>query len=155
MGFQGVKSFTSEVGEYVDGQRLFLGGDGRALLAGHEFSRLSEQPRGPWSRSTVVEAWRVVSDQRLLPGGPCSPQRVLAELVHRRGWSDPLRNVTTPVMALDEHPARIVARRRQPRVPDVGDEERNIARFGNQGYRTAAIPLQIAVGQVIERWRLS
>jgi hypothetical protein len=76
-------------------------------------------------------------------------------MVHRRGWSDALRNVTTPVVALDEHPSRIIASRRQPRMPDVGGKECNITRFGNQRYRTAAVPLQIAIGQLIERWRLS
>ena|ERR1700722_19197408 len=115
----------------------------------------SQQSGNRGSSSAVVEAWWVVSDQCLLPGGPGSAQRILAELVHRRGRSDALRDVTPPVMALDEHPSRIVAGRRQPRVPDVGDEERDIACFGNQGYRTAAVPLQVLIGQVIEWWRLS
>ena len=76
-------------------------------------------------------------------------------MVYRRGWSEALGDVTTPVMALDEDPSRIVAGGRQTRVPDVGDEERNIARFGNQGIAAVAIPLQIAIGQSVEWWRLS
>ena len=40
-------------------------------------------------------------------------------------------------------------------MPDVGDEERNIAGFGHQGYCMSTIPLQIGIGQTIEWWRLS
>ena len=177
MGLPGVKGFTSQ-GDFPVNFRTLLAGDKVTKRLGARLgaragnlrrlaflwrrrvglwhvataARAAEEPS---TLSTVVEAWRVVSDQCLLSGRPCSPQRILAEMVHRRGWSDALGNVTTPVMALDEHPSRIVAGRRQPRVPDVGDEERNIARFGNEGYRTVAIPLQIAIGQSIEWRRLS
>src|ERR1700722_95946 len=76
-------------------------------------------------------------------------------MVHRGGWPEALGNVTTPVVALNEHPSGIVAGGRQPGMPDVRDEERDIARCGDQGYCPSAIPLQIAIGEPIEWWRLS
>ena len=154
MRFQGVKSVSSKGDVPVNFRPLPAGWKGGEAAAGLLVVIRTARGRRR-SRSAVVEAWRVASGECLLSGGPCSPQRILAEMVDRRGWSDALGNVTTPVMALDEHPSRIVAGRRQPRMPDVGDEQCNIARFGNQGYCAAAVPLQIAIGQLIERWRLS
>lgn len=142
MGFLGVKNFTSKGDVRVNFRTLLTGG------------QAPEKPDAA-TPSTVVEARGVVADQCLLPWSPCPAQRVVADVVHRGGWSDALCDVATPVVALDEHPSRIAACRWQPRVPDIGNEERNIARFGYQWYGTEATPLQIDVGQPIERRRPS
>jgi hypothetical protein len=66
-----------------------------------------------------------------------------------------LGDIPTSVVALDEHPARILGTRWHPSVPDVRREESNITCLGDDGGGAAAVPLEIVVGSPSEWWCLS
>jgi hypothetical protein len=66
-----------------------------------------------------------------------------------------LGNIPTAVVALDEHPARILEARWHPSVPDVRHKEGNITCFGDDGNGAAAVPLEVVVGSPAEWWCLS
>ena len=68
-------------------------------------------------------------------------------MVNRGRRSDPLGDVATPVVALDEHPSRITGPRWHSPVPYIRYEEGNVTRSGHYGNGALAIPLEVVVGE--------
>jgi len=66
-----------------------------------------------------------------------------------------LRYVPTSVVALDEHPAWIPGARGHASMPDVRHEEGDVARLGDDGNAAPSLPVEVVVGNSVDRRRLS
>ena len=99
----------------------------------------------------VVEAERVEADEGPLPGSAFPRQRISGQVVHLRRRSNALGQVASSVVALDKHSTGVPRTNRQPAVPDVRDEERNVACLGNDRNRAASVPLEIVIGEPLPR----
>src|ERR1700691_4316548 len=93
--------------------------------------------------------------ERPLPRCPGTRQRFVREMVDRGRRPDSLGNIPTPVVALDEHPTRILGARCHPSVPDVRYEEGNVTRLGDDGNGAAAVPIEVVVGNPVDGRYLS
>jgi hypothetical protein len=67
---------------------------------------------------------------------------------------DSLRKIPTAVVALDEHPARVLGAGRHPSVPNVRDKKGHVTCFGHNGEGTPTFPLEIIVGKTLYWWCL-
>ena len=106
-------------------------------------------------QSAVVKPQWMEAGQRPLSPCPSPCQRIVGEVVDQMGGPDSLGKIPTPVMALDEHPARVLGAGRHSPVPNVGHKKGDVTRFGHNGDGTLAFPLEIIVGKSFYRWCLS
>jgi hypothetical protein len=105
--------------------------------------------------SAVVKPERMETGERPLSRCSGTRQRFVREMVDQGRRPDSLGNIPTPVVALDEHSARILGAWRHPSVPDVRHKEGNVTCFGDDGYSAAAVPFEVVVGRSVHWWCLS
>ncbi len=107
--------------------------------------------RGPADgpRSAVVETLRVDADQHLLARSHRTLDGLRARVADFRRRSNALRNVTAPVVGLQEETSSGVLGRWKSSVPNVGDEESNVASTCLVVDRAPSLELEIQVPQVL------
>src|SRR4051812_44813928 len=97
-----------------------------SLMASKSASRSGRTKTSVMRGSRVVEERVVKADERARPLGVGAFDRLRAQVIHDVGGADALRQVSAPVVHLQEV-APVPTARRQPAVPRVGSEERHVA----------------------------
>jgi hypothetical protein len=106
--------------------------------------RLGLQQSG---QSAVVEPQGMDPGECPLPRCPRPCQCLRREVVDKGCRSNPLGEIASSVVALNEHPTGILGSQRQSSVPNVRNEEGDVTRLGHNRNRSVTFPLQVVVGQ--------
>ena len=76
----------------------------------------------------------------------------LLDMIHIDGGANPLRQIASPIMGLEKKPPLIAWARRQATMPNVGNKQGDITRFGEHGFDLSAVIVKIDILKSVYRW---
>ena len=93
------------------------------------------------------------TDNRTEFGRPTGPlDRRCRKMIHLRGRPEPLGDIASPVVDLEEVAPRVARLRWKSTVPDIGHEHHDVADIGHQRHNPLPVPRQPNVVDAIARW---